>query len=66
MSLWLTDDELVELTGYRQRERQKQALAEMRIAFRVRPADGFPLVARAQFTPQQGRKTEPNFGGAYG
>lgn len=23
MTLWLTDDELVELTGYRQRERSK-------------------------------------------
>jgi len=68
MSLWLNEDELVELTGYRQRERQRRALAELKVQFRTRPADGFPLVARSQFvaTGAQGRKTEPNFGGAYG
>lgn len=49
MSLWLTDDELFELTGYRQRDKQKRALAELKTQFRLRPADGFPLVERAQF-----------------
>ena len=65
MSLWLTDDELIELTGYRQREKQRRALAELRVQFRSRPADGFPLVARAQFCAIDGkpsRKSEPNFG----
>jgi hypothetical protein len=68
MSLWLTDDELIELTGYRQRDKQRRALAELRVQFRSRPADGFPLVARAQFTTdvKPTRRTEPNFGASYG
>jgi hypothetical protein len=61
--LWLNEDELYELTGFRQRNRQKQALAAMRIPFRSREADGYPLVERSQFTaagsPQ--RRREPNF-----
>lgn len=69
MSLWLTDGELIELTGYRQRERQKRALARMGVQFRSRDADGFPLVARSQFTGEttpgyKGRKVEPNYGAA--
>lgn len=66
MSLWLNDDELVELTGYRQRERQRRALAELRVQFRTRPSDGFPLVSRAQFDGAPVKKSEPNFGGSYG
>ncbi len=69
MSLWLTDDELIELTGYRQVAKQRQALAELRVQFRSRPADGFPLVARALFTTIEGKPTkraEPNFGASYG
>lgn len=66
MSLWLNDDELYELTGYRQRERQHRALAELRIAFKVRPKDGFPLVARSLFQSQTVRRSEPNFGAANG
>lgn len=46
MSLHLDIDELAEVTGYRQLPKIKRALAEMRIQFRVRPADGFPLVER--------------------
>ena len=61
MSLWLNDDELVELTGYRQRDRQKKALAELGVQFRTRPADGFPLVVRSQFEGPKGRQREPNF-----
>ena len=63
MSLWLNDDELVELTGYRQKDRQKKALAQLGVQFRSRPADGFPLVARAQFeVASKGRPTrEPDF-----
>lgn len=66
MSLWLNDDELVELTGYKQREKQRRALAELRIAFKIRPADGFPLVARSQFVATSARKAEPNFEVSYG
>ena len=66
MSLWLNDDELIELTGYRQRGKQVLALAELRIPFKLRPADRFPLVARAQFQSQTVRKSEPNFGVANG
>lgn len=65
MSLWLNDDELIELTGYRQREKQKRALAELRVQFRIRPADGFPLVARAQFGAERltgtSRRREPDW-----
>jgi len=38
MSLWLSKEELVELTGYK-----------MGLKFRSRPLDGFPLVDRWQF-----------------
>ena len=62
MSLWLTEEELVELTGFRQRGRQREALAELGVQFRSRPADGFPLVARGQFEVSKGRQSrEPNF-----
>lgn len=64
MSIWLNDDELVELTGYKQREKQKRAIAELGLRFRTRPADGFPLVDRAQFesglTGKPARR-EPNW-----
>jgi Domain of unknown function (DUF4224) len=49
MSLWLTREELVELTGFKTSRKQKLALAEMGLTFRSRPADGFPLVDRWQF-----------------
>lgn len=49
MSLWLDDDELTELTGYKLREPRYKALAELRVPFKRRPADGFPLVERALF-----------------
>ncbi len=50
MSLWLTDDEVTELTGKKQNPKRIEALARLtpRVVFRVR-ADGFPLVDRAQF-----------------
>jgi len=49
MSLWLTFQELQELTGYKTYRRQKMALGEMGIPFHSRPADGYPLVERSQF-----------------
>jgi hypothetical protein len=69
MSLWLTEDELIELTGYRQREKQRKALAELRVPFRSRPADGLPLVLRSLFTLTDSKpvkRAEPNFGASYG
>lgn len=49
MSLWLTEEELFELTGYKTRARQRAALATMSVKFRSRPSDGYPLVERSQF-----------------
>jgi hypothetical protein len=49
------------LTGYRQRDRQKKALAELGVQFRSRPADGFPLVIRSQFESKGRQGREPDF-----
>jgi hypothetical protein len=49
MSLWLSKEELTELTGYKTASRQKLALGQMGLKFRSRPLDGFPLVDRWQF-----------------
>jgi Domain of unknown function (DUF4224) len=49
MSLWLSKEELIELTGYKRAGRQKLALGQMGLKFRIRPLDGFPLVDRWQF-----------------
>lgn len=49
MSLWLTPDELAELTGYRHKNSQKKALGKMGIHFVSRAMDGFPMVQRGQF-----------------
>ena len=49
MSLWLSKEELIELTGYKRAGRQKLALGQMGLKFRSRPIDGFPLVDRWQF-----------------
>lgn len=66
MSLWLTENELRELTGKVQRSKQIAVLAALvpPVRFRVRPADSFPLVDRAQFEvqPDARRKKEPNYG----
>lgn len=43
----LTFEELVDLTGYRQRAAQTRALSRLGVPFRARPLDGFPLVARS-------------------
>ena len=55
MSLWLSKEELIELTGYRRAARQKRALGQMGLTFRSRPLDGFPLVDRWQFEGEIGR-----------
>lgn len=62
MSIWLNDDELTELTGYRHRDKRLRALTDMGIKFRVRPADQFLLVERSIFeTGKVQRRREPNF-----
>lgn len=49
MNLWLNEEQLFELTGYHTKSKQKEALAQMKIPFRSRPADGFPLVELSMF-----------------
>lgn len=49
MSLHLDKDELYEATGYRQFEKIKAALAQLRVPFKSRPADGYPLVLRDRY-----------------
>lgn len=51
MSLWLDADELVILTGKKQRAKQIEVLAKLRppIKYRIREHDSYPLVDRAQF-----------------
>lgn len=60
MSLWLTNEELIQLTGKKQRKLQIEALANMRppVKFRIREEDSFPFVDRWQFmeAPDKRRK----------
>jgi Domain of unknown function (DUF4224) len=60
MSLYLTREELTELTGYKQLSRIKLALAQLGVRFRSRPADGFPLVDR-QADNSATRRREPDY-----
>lgn len=51
MDLWLTEKELIDLTGKKHRKNQIEVLAKLRppVKYRVRPEDSFPLVDRWQF-----------------
>jgi hypothetical protein len=51
MSLWLSEEELVELTQKKHRAKQIEVLSKLRppVKFRIRPEDSFPLVDRWQF-----------------
>lgn len=62
MSPWLSQAELIELTGYRWHSKQVLALDKMGVKKRVRE-DGFPLVERAQFERATGynRRRTPNW-----
>lgn len=62
MSPWLTQEELVMLTGYSRHTKQRVVLAKMGIAFRSRENDHFPLVERAQFEQVRAynRRRSPN------
>ena len=68
MSLWLSPQELLELTGYKHKNSQKMALGKMNVPFRSRQADGFPLVDRALFEkhtdPTPSRRREPKWDAA--
>ena len=70
--LHLTEAELYEVTGFRQRDKVRTALAEMGITFKVRPADRFTLVEREhyRFIMSGGlrtkRRREPNWERANG
>lgn len=68
MSLWLTSDQLIELTGFTQRAKQLAALAELGVKFRRRPADGFPLVESYQFreSPTKQQKVKLDFSSVEG
>ena len=63
MSLWLTPEELYDLTGYKHKNSQKMALGKMQVPFRSRQADGYPLVDRSLFSgqtlTQPARRREP-------
>lgn len=58
MSLYLSKDELTEMTGYKQRSRIIDALARMGVDFKLRARDGFPLVERQR---QDNRATQPRW-----
>lgn len=49
--LFLSRDEVAELTGARRREGQVRALSLMGVPFEL-PPDGWPRVARARFVPE--------------
>lgn len=57
----LTDDELVEVTGYAQRGKQRAALLAMSIPFRENPK-GRILVLREDYTGRKpAKRTGPNW-----
>jgi hypothetical protein len=51
--MFLTPQELRELTGYSTARKQQEALAAMRYRFDVRPADGRPMLLRAAVEARQ-------------
>jgi len=55
--LFLTHDELTELTGRKRAAGQVEALRAMGIMHRVRP-DGFPLVLRAHIAKEFGAEQD--------
>jgi len=61
VSILLTTDEVVALTGYRRPSAQIRALRAMQIQFRV-PPDGHPRVFRAQFDQPLSQPEKPRQG----
>jgi hypothetical protein len=69
MSLFLTAEELHDLTGYRKPGRQIDWLRSQGFTFRI-ASDGYPRVDRSHYLRLMGgmveaqhKKTEPDFGG---
>jgi hypothetical protein len=65
MSLWLTPAEVAELTGYKQKSKQRLELARQGFRFTVRH-DGFPMVDKSQVVTgdlltRKQKKREPDF-----
>ncbi len=61
--MFLTDDDLIELTGKRQRAKQVEVLRTIKPAvnFWLRKVDGRPMVPRSQFDlGPAARKREPD------
>jgi hypothetical protein len=62
--VFLSPDELYDLTGRKRKSAQLLALRLMRINYKVRP-DGYPLVLRSHIEKDMGGKpnkiTEPNW-----
>lgn len=56
----LTRQELVELTDYRRRDKQREALAAMRIPFEITPAGGIKVL-RSQTHPDRNSGDESQF-----
>lgn len=62
MSLTLTDAELVELTDYRRRDKQRLALARMKIPFSVTPRGTIKVLRHHVDGGQTRAREEPNYG----
>lgn len=64
MTLFLSDSELIELTGFCRKEKQKEFLRKNKIEF-VEKRGGYPVVSRAIFLNVDNlpkSRVEPNFG----
>lgn len=62
MSLYLTRDELVEATDYRRRDKQRQALLQMGIPFRIAPTGALKVLRQdlAVSHPRDRQRGEPD------
>ena len=58
-STFLTQEDMLDLTGYKQAAKQIEQLKKMRIPFHVNAA-GHPKVARATIEGQRAKTTEAN------
>jgi hypothetical protein len=60
--MFLTKEQLIELTGYTVKAKQIKALRIMGIRFRIRPADGRPVVHESEFVvKEQTEEVAPDF-----
>jgi len=60
MNTFLTKDEIKELTGYRFKKCQRQALSRMGIEFLVNPRVGNPIVLRSEIERQASTLAKTN------